>query len=216
MLLSTPEHAVREESAYTQGKGKTLGRSAPRSTLPGPLPFTRPLTPDPSHHHPCLPKGRNPGALYVVCFFSLLPWGLPGSSGGQGGGLLPRGQHQSHLTEVSVTGLAGLTIPGAEGAPTGPWPWVQGTGFSDGCDQVLVVSIAPAPPADLGLAAAGNGSPVAQVSDKTEETITPSAFTAPRGLPLRAQGAKLRSPKPAGTTRSSRPQEEEPKALNIS
>ena len=42
-----------------------------------------------------------------------------------------------------------------------PFPWVQGTGFSDGCDQVLVISIAPAPPADLGLAAAGNGSSVA-------------------------------------------------------
>lgn len=77
------------------------------------------------------------------------------------GAYSPGGQHHPHLTEVSVTCLAGITVPGAEGAPTGPWPWVQGTGFSNGCDQVLVISIAPAPPADLGLAAAGNGSPIA-------------------------------------------------------
>lgn len=77
------------------------------------------------------------------------------------GAYCPGGQHHPHLTEVSVTCLAGITVPGAEGAPTGPWPWVQGTGFSNGCDQVLVISIAPAPPADLRLAAAGNGSPVA-------------------------------------------------------
>lgn len=77
------------------------------------------------------------------------------------GACSPVGQHCPHLTKVSVTCLAGITIPGAEGASSGPCPRIQGTSFSNGRDQVLIISIAPAPPADLRLAAAGDGSPIA-------------------------------------------------------
>ena len=52
-------------------------------------------------------------------------------------------------------------------------------GFGNGRDEVFIISIAPAPPADLRLAAASNGSPVAQVSDKTEGTIMPLVFKPP-------------------------------------
>lgn len=72
------------------------------------------------------------------------------------------------LTEVSVTCLTGITISSADRGSRDPCSWVQGTGFRDGGDQVFIICIAPAPPADLRLATAGNGCPVAQVSDETE------------------------------------------------
>lgn len=40
---------------------------------------------------------------------------------------------------------------------------VHSAGFGNGLDQVLIISIPPAPPADLWLAASGNHSPCAQV-----------------------------------------------------
>lgn len=61
------------------------------------------------------------------------------------------------LTEVCVGQVVAVGV-----APVGevfPGASVHGAGLGDGLDQVLVVGVPPAPPADLGLAAAGDDGP---------------------------------------------------------
>lgn len=72
------------------------------------------------------------------------------------------------LTKSSIAGLIPVTEPGVRGPPSRLLARVQGTGLGDGGDQVLVVGVAPAPPADLWLAAAGDHGPVAQVPAREE------------------------------------------------
>lgn len=168
--------------------------SRPASPYLGALPFRREehTTTDPSP--PTASQKAGTQALYVLLLSSHpLTGGSLEANEAKVEACSPGGQHHPHLTEVSVTCLTGITIPSAEGASSSPCPRVQGTGFSDGRDQVLIISIAPAPPADLRLAAAGDGCPIAQVSEKTEETIMPLAFASPRDLPPRPQGARPRS-----------------------
>lgn len=98
VLLSTPEHAVREESAYTQGRGKTLGQLAPRSTLPRPLPFTRPLTPPP------LPSERQEPRRPVCCLLLLpLALGSPWELRRPRWGPTPQGASTTHTLPKSVS-----------------------------------------------------------------------------------------------------------------
>lgn len=70
------------------------------------------------------------------------------------------------LTKTSITGLVPVAEPRVRGPPCQPLSRVQGTGFGDGGYEVLVISIAPAPPADLRLTAARNHRPVAQMSGR--------------------------------------------------
>lgn len=51
---------------------------------------------------------------------------------------------------------------------------VHGAGFGDGLDQVLVVGVPPAPPADFWLTAAGDHGPGAQVPVRGGSTRAPS------------------------------------------
>lgn len=87
--------------------------------------------------------------------------------------LLFRRAGRSRLTEVGVTGLAAIAAPGVRRGARCPRSGVQGTGFGNGCHQVLVVSVPPAPPADLGLAAACDHRPVAHVSAGTQSLAEP-------------------------------------------
>ena len=72
----------------------------------------------------------------------------------------------SCLTEVGIAGLAAVAAPAVRHATGHLYSGVQGTGFGNGRHEILVVRVAPAPPADLGLAAAGDHRPVAHVSAK--------------------------------------------------
>ena len=64
------------------------------------------------------------------------------------------------LTKVAVDAVGPVSSGLACEAPAPPSAAVQPAGLGDGGDQVLVVSVSPAPPADLGLAAAGDHRPV--------------------------------------------------------
>lgn len=142
-------------------QGANPGSASLASPYPGTLPFRGEHT----TIVPCHPTASQRAGTLAPCVLSSSSHPLTGDSlkanETKEGTCSPGRQHHPHLTEVSVTCLAGITIPSAEGAPSGPCPRVQSTSFSDGRDQILIISIAPAPPADLRLAAAGNCSPIA-------------------------------------------------------
>lgn len=69
------------------------------------------------------------------------------------------------VTEVAIRRVSPLPMspPGCSGS------WIQHAGFGDGCDQVLVLSVPPAPPTDFRLTAACYHSAILLVPEtKTE------------------------------------------------
>lgn len=77
-----------------------------------------------------------------------------------------------HIRKVSCIGEVSSTVPSWQLAAT--WSGVGGTGFGYWLHQVLVISIPPAPPADLGLSTAGNDSSIALVPVREQDTTVPS------------------------------------------
>lgn len=74
---------------------------------------------------------------------------------------------EEYVTEVAV----GSVCP-VPSYPAGcPGSWIQCAGFGDRCDQVLVLSVPPSPPADLRLAAACYHCTILQVPETNTKRI---------------------------------------------
>ena len=73
------------------------------------------------------------------------------------------------LTKVAVRAVWAFPsgLAAGQGLTSEPGPGVHETGLSDGCYQVLVLCVPPAPPADLWLAAASDHRPVPLVPGRT-------------------------------------------------
>lgn len=96
----------------------------------------------------CLKRKRPFQEKLLRCYKNLLP---------EAQGLLTK----LHIREVSCTGEVSGTVPSRRLAATGSG--VRGTSSGYRLHQVLIVSVPPAPPADLWLSAAGNDGSVALV-----------------------------------------------------
>lgn len=80
-----------------------------------------------------------------------------------------------HIRKVSCIGEVSGTVPSWQLAATGSG--VGGTSFGYWLHQVLIISISPAPPADLRLSTAGNDSSIALVPVRgTRQQLYPSQW----------------------------------------
>ena len=93
------------------------------------------------------------------------------------------------LTKVSIRQVVAVGVAAVGKVFAGAA--VHGAGLGDGLDQVLIICVPPAPPADLWLAAAGNHSSrglVPATGEKLAKTQQHSQFTV-----LRERHGSLRS-----------------------